>query len=533
MIAANSFVANRSGYPTLFPHSQTFLGNAMRLKLSPWILLRNVGPIPGWDDPNAVVELPDGFLSSEARASARGSSGAHENALLQSRAQKDPLAHLRYIRYLQRNQPRQSEVEKYGSGYQDYLQVPLQPLTNNLESLTYEVFEKDPVKYDLYEEAIRKTLRDWVDQRKEMSGQGKIVVAVVGAGRGPLVTRALRAAEAENAPIDLWAVEKNPHAFVLLQRHNRNSWGGRVHLVQSDMRSWEGPRVDKPVDKKIRRVLTKLDIVISELLGSFGDNELSPECLDGIIAPHLAPHGISIPRSYKAFLTPVAAPKIHADVAARVACDATAPETPAVVWLHGIDYLSCSAQKPASFSSPASRPSTTDDAAPPPVNAPNVLSAWSFTQGGPSRGSVAADGGVSVGSNRHNRRHARLTFRAGHRGVCHGLAGYFEAELYPGVVLSTNPNTMDRHSKNMISWFPFFFPLKVMLRSTYLHTIVRCIDADWRADPDLHPRQRGIDGLTVAADGRQEGVVRVAGGELGLDVYACGEGEQAGPAGRE
>jgi type II protein arginine methyltransferase len=25
----------------------------------------------------------------------------------------------------------------------------------------------------------------------------------------------------------------------------------------------------------------KIDILVSELLGSFGDNELSPECLDG------------------------------------------------------------------------------------------------------------------------------------------------------------------------------------------------------------------------------------------------------------
>ena len=26
---------------------------------------------------------------------------------------------------------------------------------------------------------------------------------------------------------------------------------------------------------------SKVDIIVSELLGSFGDNELSPECLDG------------------------------------------------------------------------------------------------------------------------------------------------------------------------------------------------------------------------------------------------------------
>ena len=33
------------------------------------------------------------------------------------------------------------------------------------------------------------------------------------------------------------------------------------------MRTWQSPE--------------KADIIVSELLGSFGDNELSPECLDG------------------------------------------------------------------------------------------------------------------------------------------------------------------------------------------------------------------------------------------------------------
>jgi len=36
---------------------------------------------------------------------------------------------------------------------------------------------------------------------------------------------------------------------------------------------------------------------VSELLGSFGDNELSPECLDGA-QRFLKPDGISIPSSY-------------------------------------------------------------------------------------------------------------------------------------------------------------------------------------------------------------------------------------------
>ena len=33
------------------------------------------------------------------------------------------------------------------SGYQDFLQVPLQPLHDHLDANTYEVFERDPYKY--------------------------------------------------------------------------------------------------------------------------------------------------------------------------------------------------------------------------------------------------------------------------------------------------------------------------------------------------------------------------------------------------
>ena len=42
-------------------------------------------------------------------------------------------------------------------------------------------------------------------------------------------------------------------------------------------------------------------------------------------------------------------------------------------------------------------------------------------------------------------------------GELHGLAGYFEADLYGGVMLSTRPAT---HTPGMFSWFPIFFPLR-------------------------------------------------------------------------
>lgn len=38
-------------------------------------------------------------------------------------------------------------------GFDDLLEIPLQPLFDNLDSYTYEVFEKDPIKYKYYQNA--------------------------------------------------------------------------------------------------------------------------------------------------------------------------------------------------------------------------------------------------------------------------------------------------------------------------------------------------------------------------------------------
>lgn len=44
--------------------------------------------------------------------------------------------------------------------YDDVMQTPLQPLYDNLDSYTYEIFERDPVKYIYYQNAIEKALID-------------------------------------------------------------------------------------------------------------------------------------------------------------------------------------------------------------------------------------------------------------------------------------------------------------------------------------------------------------------------------------
>lgn len=306
-----------------------------------------------------------------------------------------------YIRHLQSRVPGPGATEKFGNGYQDYLQSPLQPLTDNLESVTYEVFEEDPVKYKQYELAMTKAM--------EARSEKNITLAVVGAGRGPLVACALRAGEETKKQLFIYALEKNPNAYVHLLRRNREEWGNMVTVAKGDMRHWQPKKY--------------VDILVSELLGSFADNELSPECCDGVQRVLNPKGGIMIPESYSNYLTPVMSSKLYVDICGRE--DQALFETPFVVLLQAFDNLSL-AQRPKmwEFRHPCLR--TRDD-------------------------------------NMHNVRRSKRTFKVPHRGVMHGVAGYFEAVLFGDVELSTNPDSMDEKSPDMISWFPIFFPFKVGL----------------------------------------------------------------------
>ncbi|KAH8154742.1 uncharacterized protein LAJ45_01273 [Morchella importuna] len=391
LIPSSTFCPNPKGYPTFSTAHQGLLTRYMKLRPVPYILISDTHV-----EPTPVVAAGSGS---------------------RSKPRYEPLGYLVYLRHLQKNQPPQSTVERFGAGYQDYLQAPLQPLADNLESITYEVFEKDPVKYDQYEKAIKAAL-DVRDPNET------IIVAVTGAGRGPLVSRALRASKSANRSIKLIAVEKNPNAYVHLLRHNRDTWAGQVTVVKSDMRSWNPP--------------FKVDIIVSELLGSFGDNELSPECLDGVQRVLNPNGGISIPASYSAHYTPIMAPKIHADILSRRS-DPDAPETPYVVMLQAIESL---------------------------AENEYIHRAWDFHHPLPANtmSEAAALGGGFIGlgdgGNDHNIRKSKATFKIPRRGVVHGLAGYFESVLFGDVELSTRPDTIDAKSKDMISWFPIFFPLK-------------------------------------------------------------------------
>lgn len=129
-------------------------------------------------------------------------------------------------------------------------------LADDLESNTYETFEKDPVKYAEYERAIELALAD-------MKSEEEVVVMVVGAGRGPLGERevylslavsfeiplkhclvrcAMRAAATLKRKIRCFAIEKNANAVVtLLDMRTREGWQDRLEIVHTDMRYWVRP----------------------------------------------------------------------------------------------------------------------------------------------------------------------------------------------------------------------------------------------------------------------------------------------------
>lgn len=60
--------------------------------------------------------------------------------------------------------------------------------------------------------------------------------------------------------------------------------------------------------------------LVSWISGSWGDNELSPECLDGA-SGLLKPDGISIPKEYNSYVAPISSPRLWA--AAKVASSST------------------------------------------------------------------------------------------------------------------------------------------------------------------------------------------------------------------
>jgi len=200
VVPVDVFILNNKGFPVLSKRHKTFLQACFRHRVQ---IILHAGDI------------------SDA---------------LQPSGESETSKYVHYLARLFQSQDALTPQEQFELPYHDVLQAPLQPLQDNLESQTYETFERDPVKYVQYEEAILRCM-----QHKSAAGKKQLVVFVVGAGRGPLVVTARSAAKRAGVETTVWAIEKNPSAvFTLRHRAKLDGWDN-VNVVGEDMRSWAAP----------------------------------------------------------------------------------------------------------------------------------------------------------------------------------------------------------------------------------------------------------------------------------------------------
>ncbi|GAX26300.1 type II protein arginine methyltransferase [Fistulifera solaris] len=394
-IRTSLFLTNRQGYPTLAKPHQYIIG----------YLLKRLG---------RTLKV---LLINDTAATNRGN----------------------FQQYLQHLRNRDSVTAVLDSSnaqdehdYLDALQKPLQPLQDHLLFATYEVFEGDPIKYQRYQDACRSFLI-------ERQAGTKTLVLVVGAGRGPLVTAVLQAYRASQSAtlLRVIAVEKNPSAVLYLQSKQQFDplWQQfKVQVVQSDLRSLED------------QFCQQADLIVSELLGSFGCNELSPECLDTLLK-RCRPDVVSVPTRYTSFLAPVSSLKLHQEVMAqsfypdnnaRVVGQQIAVETPYVVRTHAASQMF-----PEQTCWTFEHPTIVDDT--------SRKAKLVFRD---NRGAIACGPGYGavdemVASSEVDTEPWIVT----------GLLGTFSADLSPDGVhkISIAPHSF---SVGMFSWFPLYFPLQ-------------------------------------------------------------------------
>ncbi|CCF60491.1 hypothetical protein KAFR_0K01370 [Kazachstania africana CBS 2517] len=323
-------------------------------------------------------------------------------------------SYIEYINYLLKKGDRQLSQNAFDSSLPQ-LMSPLKPHSDMLSNSIYSIFERDTMKYDLYEQAVYDALSDLSLMATKSN---PLVILVAGAGRGPLVDRTFRSINKLNllSRTKLIAVEKNPQAFLFLQKRNFEYWNNKVQLLNQDM-------------TKLKNFNLEVDLCVSELLGSFGCNELSPECLYSIQQSFGKPSTIFIPSSYTSYVAPISSPLIHQKLKSldhdkKPTGDKTQDLFESIWVSHKIPYniLSSKINEIWSFHHPLPE---------------GKLTSFKFSRN------------VTTG------------FKIKHKGEIHGLIGFFKATLYKDLSFSNLPN-----DTNAYSWSPIIFPLNQPLSVT-------------------------------------------------------------------
>ena len=296
--------------------------------------------------------------------------------------------------------------------YYDVLQFPLQPLKDNLQSQVYQSFEEDNTKYKYYENAIFKCIEDLKNNKN------KLTIGIFGGGRGPIIRSAINAInnnKLDNDKYTLFCVEKNINAFnTLLNLKKNEEIFSNVKMINCDMRYFNPMNYD----------LDKIDICISELLGSFGDNELSPECLINL-KEYMNENGIMIPQEYSSYLRPIYCPSIWSNINAIK----ENYNSPYIILLQRAFY---------------------------PIE--KIEKCFTFKHY------------LNEISNNFNQKKS-ISFIFDKDTFITGFVGYFDTILYKDIKLSICPN--NEYTQKLFSWFPIYFPsyLQIPIKKNDILTI--------------------------------------------------------------
>ncbi|CEP61555.1 protein arginine N-methyltransferase LALA0_S03e05490g [Lachancea lanzarotensis] len=333
------------------------------------------------------------------------------------------VAYLEYINYLLKRGDKlilaNPNMHKFS---EPRLMPPLDPFSTDISNAVYHTFEQDRTKYQMYGKAIKRALKRLItDGIMGSKRDSPLVVLIAGAGRGPLVDEAYTAIMELRVPhYRIIALEKSSRAALYLQKRKHEYWKDSVELVKDDACSW--------------RSELKVDLCISELLGSFGCNELAPESLLNVEKHSCKKTTIFIPQSFSSYVAPISAPLLYQTLTTINVPNAF--EKPWIV--HNIPHC---------------------------ITSTKLNEIWSFHH--PVAGSKLTKSAVTE-------------FKIKNKCEIHALIGLFKATLFDDICLSILPDgstvkmaepikgvdgsaglyVKGEHTPDMMSWSPMVFPLK-------------------------------------------------------------------------
>ncbi|GME80673.1 unnamed protein product [Ambrosiozyma monospora] len=485
LISASRFIPNSKNYPVLNKFNQLIIWKYIQRKChNPPILLLH------------GVDKKDNELVTKLRSVALKHTDS-ETGMINVDGNEVYLGDLSYVNYLRHllnsslynNQL--TPVENFALNntkppFVDTLQSPLEPHAYNVSNTMYKVFEQDKVKYDCYERAIISALMDLVasgfqhlkgtattpkTSKDNMNGieysgssplsqRDILKIMVVGPGRGPLIEKLFNAIRFLNLnihKIQITAIEKNSNVMIYLNQRNEEFWANKVHIVNEDVRFWRPSNSNEQ----------GFHLVVSELLGSFGCNELAPEVLAGLSKYRDPSLCVFIPQNLTTYISPIISPAIY-----RKLLDSNDPNKFNKLYIPTVETFDTPSSKAAKlwtfdFPSPTV-PLPTQNATLPSTSVSTTSNSTSNTITTNTTVATAQDFPLysysRLGSNRDNKRQVQTTLKCRRKGTIHGLLGFFTAVLYKSIVISNNPQ--QPVPANLISWLPCFFPLDTPITLT-------------------------------------------------------------------